>query len=253
MSTEIAVPEANLPASSAMVASLHDQVAALDAAYRLAQSLCKTTFAPKDYRGKPQDGAVAILFGQKLGLDAVQSLQNVIVIHGKPALEARTMRAVLLAHGHKVWTVENTAERAVVRGRRADADSEDQDEESVWTMERVKQAGYDKTNTKYRTEPTNMLYARALAETCRKTAPELLLGIEYDPNELRDAGPIQATAERVSAADLIGIPETLEPQADPEPPTEDAEVAPEWVDAEVADEPAEDEPAELPLDEGGDA
>ncbi|MEV0247920.1 hypothetical protein AB0H76_15110 [Nocardia sp. NPDC050712] len=249
MSTDIAVPERNSPVAltSAMVVSLQDQVAALDAAYRLAQSLCKTTFAPKDYRGKPQDGAVAILFGQKLGLDAVQSLQNVIVIHGKPSLEARTMRAVLLAHGHKVWTVETTAERAVVRGRRADADSDEQDEESVWDMERVRKAGYEKRNEKYRTEPTNMLYARALAETCRRTAPELLIGIEYDPNELRDIGPTQATSERVTAADIIAAPQEPEQALEPEP-------AEEWVDVEVEETPSADEEADqVEADpEGGD-
>lgn len=252
MSAEIAVPERNsaVAVSSAMVSSLHDQVAALDAAYRLAQSLCKTAFAPKDYRGKPQDGAVAILFGQKLGLDAVQSLQNVIVIHGKPSLEARTMRAVLLAHGHKVWTVENTAERAVVRGQRADSDSEDQIEESVWDMERVRRAGYDKRNDKYKTEPTNMLYARALAETCRKTAPELLLGIDYDPNELRDIGAVQATSERVTAADLIGAPEPAATLAEVDAPTNE-DVAQEWVDTEETDEPDNDEQGTADVDGEG--
>ncbi|WP_433660773.1 hypothetical protein ACQPW1_00340 [Nocardia sp. CA-128927] len=223
MTTDLAVAESYTPATmtAAIVSDLQLQVQALDAAYTIAKSLCQTAFAPKDFHGRPEEGAVAILYGSRLGLDAVQSLQNIFVIHGRPSTYAKVMKAAILTAGHELWTVETSATRCVVRGRRKGADPDLPPEESVWDLERVKTAGYDKTNEKYRREPQNMLYARATAECARKVAPEALLGIDMEVNEARDAGPapVRVRSERVSAADVLGETPPAE-ASDPEPPAQ---------------------------------
>lgn len=201
--------------TNTIVADLAAQVEAYDAAFKMASAICKTQFAPKDFRGKPEDGAIAILYGSRLHLDAIQAMQNVFIIHGRPSTYAMVMKAAVSVHGYRIKTITRTAERCVVRGWKPGA-AEDDYEESEWDMARVQLAGYDKTNPKYRTEPKNMLYARATAEACRMVAPEVLLGIA-EIAEARDAGPepVHVVSERVSAAELLADATAAEPPADP--------------------------------------
>lgn len=171
--------------------SLQQQVAAMDAASRLAGALCATEMVPKQYRGKPDDGAAAILYGAELGMNATQALQNVMVINGKPGVEARTMVALLAKQGYLVETVESSDTSVTVRGTAPNG----HEETSTWTIDRAAQAGYT-SNALYKKIPQQMLYAKAATEVCRKIAPHVLMGIAYSTEELRLEGAVKATAVR---------------------------------------------------------
>lgn len=174
--------------------ALHEQVAAMDAAAKLATALCNTDMVPKQYKGKPDDGAAAILYGAELGLNPIQSLQNVMVINGKPGVEARTMVAFLKTKGYRVETVESSDTRVTVQGTSPDG----QVEESTWTIDRAAQAGYT-SNALYKKIPEQMLYAKAATEVCRKLAPDVLLGLAYSTEELRLEQSVKMTATRKDA------------------------------------------------------
>lgn len=171
--------------------NLQQQVAAMDAASRLAGALCATEMVPKQYRGKPDDGAAAILYGAELGMNATQALQNVMVINGKPGVEARTMVALLAKQGYLVETVESSDTSVTVRGTAPNG----HEEVSTWTIDRAAQAGYT-SNALYKKIPEQMLYAKAATEVCRKIAPHVLMGIAYSTEELRLEGAVKATATR---------------------------------------------------------
>lgn len=171
--------------------NLQQQVAAMDAASRLAGALCATEMVPKQYRGKPDDGAAAILYGAELGMNATQALQNVMVINGKPGVEARTMVALLAKQGYLVETVESSDTSVTVRGTAPNG----HEETSTWTIDRAAQAGYT-SNALYKKIPQQMLYAKAATEVCRKIAPHVLMGIAYSTEELRLEGAVKATATR---------------------------------------------------------
>lgn len=171
--------------------NLQQQVAAMDAASRLAGALCSTAMVPKQYQGKPDDGAAAILYGAELGMNPIQSLQNVMVINGKPGVEARTMVALLKTKGYRVETVEQSDTKVTVRGVAPDG----HEETSTWTIDRAAQAGYT-SNALYKKIPAQMLFAKAATEVCRKIAPDVLLGIAYSTEELRLEGAVKATATR---------------------------------------------------------
>lgn len=196
-STELVIknPQTVAPKTSALAITgdLEQQVLQMELAHRLSTSLCKTQLVPKHFRDKPDDGAVAIMAGAKWGLDAISSLQNIFIVHGTPSTFAKVMKAVTIANGHKIWTVESSATKVVVRGKRSDSD---EIEESIWTIEKAKDAGYF-TNSKYRTEPENMLWARATAECSRRTAPDALLGMPYSKEELADVELMRVASERV--------------------------------------------------------
>lgn len=152
----------------------------LGAAHQIATALSATAFVPQHFRGKPDDCAAAILYGSTVGMDPMTSLQNLYVIGGKPALYSRPMVGIVLAQGHEIWTEVDTPERVVVCGRRKGSENI---ERSEWTIERAKQAGY-LSNKKYQTDPQAMLYARASGDVARKVAPDALLGMAYNVEEL---------------------------------------------------------------------
>ncbi|MDV2474212.1 hypothetical protein F8M49_29975 [Rhodococcus zopfii] len=199
-------------ASKTAIDTLMSHAQAMDVAYRLAEGMCKTALVPAMYRNKPEDGTAAILYGAELGLNPIQSLQQIFTVHGKPAIEARTMVALLKVKGYHIWTESSTDDEVTVCGQAPSGITES----STWDIERATKAGYvptidEKTgkyktndkgnligNEKYLKDPQAMLYAKAAAEVCRKLAPDVLLGIAYTREDLESEPPEQATVQRAA-------------------------------------------------------
>ena len=193
---------------------------ALHAAHQIGSALCQTSFAPAAFRGKPDDAAAMILYGDELGLTPGTALQSGFVVSGRPGLYARAMHAIVLSGGHEVWTVEKSDAKVTVAGRRKGSTHV---HEETWTAARAQKAGYT-ANKKYSTDPQAMLYARALADVCRVIAPDALAGLDYTVEELElvdtptvtitrtEAPPTKARRKPVAAA-----PEPEEPPLEPEP------------------------------------
>jgi hypothetical protein len=210
---EIALTAPAPGTSAAAIDMLRGHAEMMDMAYELATKMVRTSMVPNIYRGKPEDATAAILYGAELGLNPIQSLQQVFAVHGQPAIYARTMVALLKTKGYRIWTVESSDESVTVTGISPDGI----EEESTWTIERADQAGYVAKqdaqgewikngngkiagNTKYITDPQAMLYAKAAAEVCRKLAPDVLLGISHSREDLEsepDPEPVRATARRL--------------------------------------------------------
>ena len=178
--------------TSKTLASLKEQAEAMNAAMQVAEAMCSTELVPKQYRGKPADGAAAILYGAELGLGAIQSLQQVMVINGKPGVEARTMVALLRNHGYTFDVTEDTSTAVTVVGTSPTGETHT----SRWTYEMAEQAGYTK-NPLYSKIPGAMLYAKAATEVCRRLGSHILSGIAYSVEELRLAQPVQASSKRM--------------------------------------------------------
>ena len=62
--------------------------------YRIANMMSKSEMVPKAYKDKPQDVLIAMEMGVNLGLGALQAIQNIAVINGKPCLYGDGMLAV---------------------------------------------------------------------------------------------------------------------------------------------------------------
>ena len=186
INTDIEVPQV----SDDGVADLMRQAEAMSAAHKLATVLCNTSMVPATFRGKPDDGAAAILYGAEVGLKPQQALQQVFVVHGQPAIYARTMAALLKAKGYTFSTVETSDTSVTVEGHSPRGEREI----STWTIDRAKKAGYT-SNKKYTSDPQAMLYAKALSEVARKLAPDVLLGIKYTAEDL-ELEPVKMTATR---------------------------------------------------------
>lgn len=209
---ELAIPER--PAALAPVDPTGGRLIAwaegLTAAHRIGSALCQTAFVPAAFRGKPEEAAAAILYGDEIGLTPTMALQSVHVISGRPGLYARTMVAIALAHGHEVWTVEKSDAKVTVAGRRKGSTHI---HEETWTTGRAQKAGYA-SNKKYATDPQAMLYARAASDVVRQIAPDALAGLDYSVEELEliDAPTVTVTRTTAPATRAQRKPATATPE-----------------------------------------
>ncbi len=230
--SEIDVLPAARPMASEALGQLMQHAQAMTAAKQLGDALAATDMVPADYKGKPGNAAAAILYGAELGLDPIQSLQQIFVVQGKPAIYARTAVALVKRAGILVETVSTSDQAVTVRGtdRRTG-----QVEESTWDIARAEQAKYT-GNAKYKTDPQAMLYAKAAMEVCRKIAPDVLLGIPYAREELdlEQAQPVRRVSSSrgvdglraaINAPAAVSQPEPQDPVVPAEPPVADEQMA----------------------------
>lgn len=186
---------------------------AASAANRLAKALSRTSFVPKDFQGNEYDATAAIIMGDELGLSPLAALRSIYVVHGSPAMYARTMVALAQSHGHQVWTEKSTDAEVVVCGQRRGTE---RIERAVWTMARATKAGYSK-NAKYSSTPQEMLYAKAAAEVARKIAADVLAGVPFSVEDL-ELEPGTVTVGRAEPSAPKKVQRKLpEPSADAEP------------------------------------
>lgn len=173
-------PQTDLAVADPTGGRLISWAQAMHAAKQLGDALSNTSFVPQVFRGKPDDAAAAIMYGDEIGFTPGQSLQNIYVIGGKPSLYARAMVALVMSQGHEVWTEASSPQRVIVCGKRRGSQHVERVE---WTQNKAQQAGYT-TNKKYQTDPEAMLYARASGDVARRIAPDALAGIGYTVEEL---------------------------------------------------------------------
>ena len=147
----------------------------------LASRICDTPFVPDGLRGSAPAVAAAILAGRELGLGPMTSLANIHVIKGKPTLSAALMRALILAQGHQIETVDISDTRAVVRGRRK---GEANWEEAAFTADHAKRAGIQLGGY-----PQDKLYARATTRLARRKFADVIAGMPYSTEEAEDGQP----------------------------------------------------------------
>jgi hypothetical protein len=200
----VGIPALNPSAGTIQLAQWAQE---LDAAHRLGTALCGTEFVPAAFRGKPEAAAAAILAGKSLGLDPMNSLANIFIVSGKPALYARTMAALVMSHGHEIVRTEATTESVTVAGRRK---GQTEWQEFTWTLERAKRAGYT-SNKKYESDPIAMLTAKAQAEACRTIAPDVLAGLAHSVEEVE----LEDLGERPAAPKPTGLAKLREAAAEP--------------------------------------
>jgi len=202
---------------------------AAGAAHQLATSLSRTSFVPKAFQGNAADATAAIMLGDELGLSPIAALRSIYIISGTPALYARTMVALAMAHGHEIWTEESSDRQVTVCGKRRGSEHV---ERATWTIDRARKAGYT-NNKKYDTDPQAMLYSKAAGEIARKVAPDVLSGVPYSVEDL-ELEPENQPKTPVSRASRT-VQRAPAPQA-PEPEFDEPQ-EPVKTTAERADEP----------------
>lgn len=70
----------------------------LEDAIKIATRIANSAFCPTNYKGKVDDVLVCMQFGHEIGLKPMQSLQNIAVINGRPAVWGDASLALVQSH-----------------------------------------------------------------------------------------------------------------------------------------------------------
>lgn len=152
----------------------------LNAKVNYARKLAESGLLPAQYRQKPANVLFAVEYGEMLGLSPMAAITGIHVIDGKPTASAALISALVRRAGHKLRVTGNDREATA---RIIRSDDPDFVFESVWTLDRAKQAGLVGKDV-WKKYPAAMLKARAITEAARDACEEALSGMHYTPEEL---------------------------------------------------------------------
>ncbi len=148
-----------------------------DEAYRMAKIMAESGMVPKDYKDKPEACFVAMQMGAEVGLKPMQSLQNIAVINGRPAIWGDALWALVQSHP----SVADTSETFGTPGMIATCTIKRRDRTTPtvvsFSQEDAKTAGLWGRAGPWTTNPKRMLQMRARAFAARDAVPEALKGI----------------------------------------------------------------------------
>lgn len=193
-----------LPARAARIARSWTLVpSSLGEAMEIAKLIADSDFAPKDYKGKPANVLIAIQMGADVGLAPLQSLQNIAVINGRPAIWGDAALALVQSSGvlerfHECFegTPGQDGYAAVCIAKRKGFPDEVRRTFSVADAKLAKlwaKTGRDGQPTPWVTYPYRMLQMRARGFTLRDVAPDRLMGLilcEEAMDLPQDVGPV---------------------------------------------------------------
>jgi len=184
MSNELTVQKTQLLVPSTMKEALD-----------MASMMQGSALVPEKIRNNPAEIFMTIQLGLSVGLNPIQSLQNIAVINNKPTLWGDAMAAVCKAHPKwdgMLETFDEETMTATCEVRRKG------DSNSVWTFSRedAKSAGLWNRKGPWTQYTKRMLQMRARGFALRDAFPDALQGIisreeaeDYQSQEPRDITP----------------------------------------------------------------
>jgi hypothetical protein len=179
---------------------------------KFAEIISKTPFAPKDFMGKPEACAIAMLYGRQLGVGCLQGLQNVAVINGRPSVWGDLFWAIVLSHPELEDVEEEDGDtKAVVtlkrRGRKPRT--------VTFTQQDATTAGLWKKAGPWTNYPKTMLLWRARTICGKAVFADALKGItsSYEAQDY-PGETIEGTVSNVPAATPVAQTTTVEKPAE---------------------------------------
>ena len=184
-----------------------------DEAWRLADILADSELVPKDFRGKPGNCLVAIQWGAEVGLGALQSVQNIAVINGRPAMWGDALIALVRSSPLCEFIIEtDDGTTASCRVKRRG----ETEQVRTFGVSDAQAAGLAGKQGPWQQYPKRMRQMRARAFALRDVFPDVLKGIPMaeetmDAPTERHMGPV----DEVSPPAVSARPELQPyPQAD---------------------------------------
>lgn len=187
------VREADLPAIDAGFENLQS----FELIQRIAKVFATSDLVPTQYRGSMANCIIALNMAHRMKADPLCVMQNLYMVHGRPGWSAQFMIATLNTcgrfsalryeffgtPGEDSWGCRAWAIEKATKTRLDGADV---------TITMAKSEGwYNKTGSKWKTMPQQMLMYRSAAFFIRTHAPELSMGLNT-VEELREIVDIEA-------------------------------------------------------------
>ena len=176
--------------------------------WRGAKALASSTLVPKEYMNQPSNCMIALNMARHMGVDPLMCMQNLYVVHGRPAWSAQFMIACFNQcgrfssisyrffgeRGKDSWGCQASATELATGEKITGPEI---------TIEIAKKDGwYGKNGSKWQTIPEQMLRYRAAAWFIRTVAPEIAMGF-HTVDEIRDSGGYDIDAEVVKTPNAL--------------------------------------------------
>lgn len=175
-------------------------------AWKMACSISKSQFIPDAYKNRPEDCLIAIEMSHRIGASPVQVLQNLYIVHGKPAWSSQFLISCINACGrfsplrYKMTGTEGKDDFGCFAWA-TDLDCGDILEAPKVTIAMAKKEGwYTKNGSKWQTMPELMLRYRAATFFARLYAPEITMGMRTQEEEMEISTDTNKKKSRFEAA-----------------------------------------------------
>lgn len=166
-----------------------------DEAWRMAEILADSDMVPKDFKGKPANCLIAMQWGSEVGLKAMQALQNIAVINGRPALWGDAVIALVRGSPLCEFIIETEdATSSTCRVKRRG----EPEQSRTFTDDDAKAAGLLGKSGPWSQYKKRMRQMRARAFALRDVFPDVLRGLPV-AEEIMDA----PTEKHMGAADVV--------------------------------------------------
>lgn len=152
-------------------------------AQRIAKAFAASDLVPQQYRGNLPNCLIALEMANRMGASPLMIMQNLYVVHGTPGWSAKFLIATFNQSG-RFSAIRYDFDRAkdgTPKGCRAWAIEKSTGEKLIGAtinIEMARAEGWsEKTGSKWKTMPEQMLMYRAAAFFVRTYAPELSMGL----------------------------------------------------------------------------
>ena len=163
-----------------------------------AKMAARSTLVPRDYLGKPENILLAIQMGSEIGLAPMQSLQNISVINGRPAVWGDAMlglcrQSPVCKDVVERFEGEGKTLTAICIAKRAGAEPI----ERRFSMDDAERAGLASKAGTWQQYPKRMLQMRARGFALRDAFPDVLRGLisAEEAEDIPTGKTIEGTAE----------------------------------------------------------
>lgn len=174
-------PVAIQPRQLNQAVSVFTNAESFELAQRQAKVLSASQLVPKTYQGNIADCIIAIETASRIGASPLMVMQNLYIVHGKPAWSSNFLIATLNASnawgtiGYEESDKDGGSCRAYAEDKRTG-----ELKHGIWvSFKMATDEGWaTKAGSKWKTMPQLMLRYRAAAFFVRQFAPEISMGIQ---------------------------------------------------------------------------
>ena len=179
-------PEEKPVRSEESTTSIDDSLVPIDEkpiVFKTVQMLAESPTVPRHLKGKPQDIVATILNGRELGLQPMESINNLYMVNGKISLSGKTMLGLIRKAGHRP-KLDITTKGTTIECYRLIEDGTQELQGTVSFDEAdVKTAKMSKKDT-YIEYPQMMMAWRAVSMAARFFYSDCITAVSYTPEEV---------------------------------------------------------------------
>ena len=177
------------------------QPANMEDAMKAASMLAESNMVPNAYKGQPGDTLVAMMMGSELGLNPIQSLQNIAVINGRPCIYGDAMLALVQNHP-SFSSIDESFDSSTMTATCTVTRKSSKPHTQTFSQADATTAGLWSKQGPWQTSPKRMLCMRARGFALRNQFADALLGL-ITTEEAYDYPVNTNTGEIVQQAEVV--------------------------------------------------